>query len=98
MRCTEVQVDKKCYFKPLHHFLRCGFELPARKGFDIFAAKPSRVAYVDKWREEEARCRESFAKWKADSSGLTSPVVVATPKLVFPLLHVVAEGERCMAA
>lgn len=89
MRCTEVRVDKDCYFKPVHHFLRCGFELPARRGFDIFATKPSRVAYVDKWREEEARCQESFAKWKADSSGLMSPAVAATPKLVFPLLPVV---------
>ena len=47
-KCSPEKVHDKCYFKPLFHFLRSGFELPAKRGFDIFAARPSRVAYVDK--------------------------------------------------
>ena len=88
-RCTQHEVHKQCYFRPMHHFLRTGFEPAVSRGFDIFAAKPTRVAYVDKWREEEARCRLSFAKWKADSSGLMSAPVSTKPRLVFPLLPVV---------
>ena len=88
-RCSQHKVHKDCYFKPIWHFLRTGFEPSVATGFDIFSAKPSRVAYVDKWREEEARCRESFAKWQADSSGLMSAPVSSPPKLVFPLLPVV---------
>ena len=57
VRCTQTEVHKDCYFKPLLHFLNTGFEPPVRRGFDLFAAQPSRVAYVDKWREEEARLR-----------------------------------------
>ena len=94
VRCTEAKIHDECYFKPMLHFLRSGFELPAKRGFDIYAAKPTRVAYVDKWREEEARCRTAFEKWKADSSGLMSPVVSSKPKLVFPLLPVVRAKDE----
>ena len=87
-RCTQSQVHDKCYFKPLLHFLTTGFELPVQPGLDIYAARPSRVAYVDKWREEEARCRTAFKKWEDDST-LMSPVVSSPPELVFPLLPVV---------
>ena len=89
VRCTQTEVHKDCYFKPLLHFLNTGFEPPVRRGFDLYTAQPSRVAYVDKWREEEARCRTAFAKWEEDSSGLMSPAVASAPKLVFPLLPVV---------
>ena len=88
-RCTQAKIHDKCYFKPLHHFLNTGFELPVKRELDIYAARPSRVAYVDKWREEEARCKNAFKKWVDDSSGLLSPVVASAPKLVFPLLPVV---------
>ena len=88
-RCTQEAVHDACYFKPLHHFLKTGFELPVKRGFDIYAAQPTRVAYVDKWREEEARCKRAFKKWEDDSSGLMSPVVSSVPRLVFPLLPVV---------
>ena len=89
VRCTQARVHKDCYFKPMVHFLDSGFELPVKRGFDIYAARPSRVAYVDKWREEETRCKLAFKKWAEDSSGLMSPVVTSTPKVVFPLLPVV---------
>ena len=88
-RCKQDKIHDDCYFKPLCHFLRTGFELPVRRGFDIYAARPTRIAYVDKWREEEARCKVAFKKWKDDSSGLMSPVMSSAPKLVFPLLPVV---------
>ena len=84
--CTPDKIHDNCYFKPLIHFLRAGFELPVRQGTDIFSARPSRVAYVDKWREEEARCRTAFKKWENDSSGLMSPSVAAIPKL--SLIHI----------
>ena len=92
-RCTQEAVHDTCYFKPLWHFLNTGFELPVRRGFDIYSAQPTRVAYVDKWREEEARCKRAFKKWEDDSSGLMSPVVSSVPRLVFPLLPVVRSKD-----
>ena len=88
-KCSQERIHDECYFKPMFHFLRSGFELPARRGFDIYEARPSRVAYVDKWREEQVRCETAFKKWQEDSSGLMSPAVASKPKLVFPLLPVV---------
>ena len=87
--CTHDQVHDKCYFKTLKHFLLTGFDPPESEGCSMTDACPTRVAYVDKWREEEQRCRDAFAKWEADASGLMSHVVSSTPHLVFPLLPVV---------
>ena len=88
-KCTQEQVHDQCYFKTLLHFLRCGFNMPVSKGCSACDAQPSKMAYVDKWREEEARCVKAFEKWKAESSGLMSEPVRERPKAVFPLLPVV---------
>ena len=72
-------------------FLKTGFEVPVKRGFD--AARPTRVAYVDKWLEEEARCKRALRKWEDDSSGLMSPVVSSVPRLVFTLLPMVRSKD-----
>ena len=65
--CTKIAI-----FKVLLHFLKTGIEPTVEQGADIDTVRLSRVVYVDKWREEESRCRMTFAKWEADSSGLMS--------------------------
>ena len=54
----------------------------------------AQVAYVDLWREEEARCRKAFEKWKSDASGLMSEAVVERPSVVFPILLVVRAKDK----
>ena len=88
-KCTEEHVHDQCYFKTLLHFLRCGLEAPFQEGCRPCDVQPSKMAYVDKWRQEEERCCAAFEKWKADSSGLMSGPVTTRPEKVFPLLPVV---------
>ena len=92
--CSVDQVHDDCYFKLLHHFLHTGFNPPVKTGLEPYCARPSRVAYVDKWREEEARCRDAFEKWAADASGLMSAPVSAQPQLCLPLLPVVRAKDK----
>ena len=61
-QCTSEMIDEKCYFKILHHWLRCGFEPPEKEGVDMTKARPGTRAYVQAWNEERARCETAFEK------------------------------------
>ena len=92
--CTELEIDRDCYFRLVHHFLRTGFEPTEREECDVSTAVPPCRAYVDLWREEETGCKTAFDKWRTGCEGLMSPVTDVRPPLFFPLLPVVREKDR----
>ena len=93
-KCTELEIDKECYFRLVHHFLRSGFEPTEKEGCDPCTAIPSCRAYVDQWRKEEQGCEVAFDKWKTNASDLMSPMTDIVPPAFYPLLPVVREKDR----
>lgn len=92
--CCESKIDDQCYFKLLHHWLRCGFDPPEKEDFDLSKAQASVRAYVDNWLEERARCEVAFDKWRRDTSGLMSEPSAEWPETFFPMLPVVREKDK----
>ena len=92
--CTQAKIHDDCYFKLLFHWLSCGFDPPEAPDFDLFKAQSKVRAYVDNWKEEEARCRTAFKKWQNDSSGLMSNPISDAPPICFPLLPVVRAKDK----
>ena len=67
--------------------------LPWSRG-DVYAAKPSCRAYVDKWTQELEGCKAAFAKWVDQCENLMSDPTSEVPDVFFALLPVVREKDR----
>lgn len=88
--CLPALLDSACYFRHVHHWLGSGFDPPeALSAEEMLLLRPTKRAYVDKWRAEQAGCEAAFGKWLADCDGLISDSVAAAPGPFFPLLPVV---------
>ena len=42
-RCSASKIDDDCYFKLLHHWLRCGFDPPQKEGFTTCLRRKRRL-------------------------------------------------------
>ena len=58
------------------------------------SAKATKRAYVDKWRQEQARCDIAFAKWVHEADDLMSDATRRVPAAFFPLLPVTREKDK----
>ena len=92
--CGELEVNDRCYFKLVHHFLKSGFEPTVREGCDVKSAVPTCRAYVYQWKKEEDDSDRAFAKWVREAVDLMSPPTEVVPPTFYPLLPVVREKDR----
>ena len=84
--CTETCIDPDCYFRVVHHFLLRGFDPRLKDGHSWEEFEAKMEAYVNAWRQDEARCGTAWEKWKQHSKGFLSEPSSVKPKLVVPLL------------
>ena len=84
--CTATCIDPECYFKVVHHFLLRGFDPRLEDGHSWEEFEAKMEAYVDAWKQDEARCGTAWEKWKEHSKGFLSEPSSVKPKLVVPLL------------
>ena len=92
--CSASSLDTSCYFRHVSHWLTAGFDPPANSSLHQLLLRPSKRAYVDKWRAEQAGCEAAFEKWRLNCAGLMSQPTSTAPAAYFPLLPVVREKDR----
>ena len=84
--CSKDKLDDQCYFKVIHHFLKCGFDPELAEGCSWQDFKTRFPAYVDMWRGDEERCRAVWKKWIDNAHGLIAEPKVEEPQFAVPLL------------
>ena len=92
--CSGSSISDTCYFKPIHHMLRAGFQACLKPGQTLSpdALKSHTPAYVDLWVQQAKRCTTAFKKLRAGDTAFIIPVE-GTPEFCFPLLPVIRSKD-----